>query len=250
MHQRNGVVSGRKPTRDGKRRHKVRSLSSTSHTKADVSSRICIWKMGGEESIGPNHSGYHDPTSDCPDISPKLHLGLEEVIHTGHRSNIFSVKWSPVSSRRLFSCSGDDTRVFDLSRSQPSYTCREGTSTWSEWDHLPAGTNGALLKVFKCHTDRVKRIAVFEDSNDVFLTCSEDGTVRQHDLRVPHTCSTSRDREACGPPIVSYAEAGISLYTLSISKMAPWLFVVGGTSPYVFLRALPPFLSFTPYSLY
>jgi hypothetical protein len=82
--------------------------------------RICIWKPGLE----------HSP-SDSPIHSPRLDLGLSEVIDTGpsscsrsgrrlgltdhtlcftgHSANIFSIKWAPHVSTRLFSCAGDST---------------------------------------------------------------------------------------------------------------------------------------------
>lgn len=39
--------------------------------------------MGSEQTSGAADTGYYDPTSDCPDRAPKLHIGLDEVIHTG-----------------------------------------------------------------------------------------------------------------------------------------------------------------------
>jgi WD40 repeat protein len=61
-------------------------------------------------------------------------------------------------------------RVFDLNQSAAT-TVTEGGQIWSHHD------TGACIRVFKCHRDRVKRIST-ENSSDVFLTCSEDGTVR------------------------------------------------------------------------
>lgn len=85
------------------------------------------------------------------------------------------------------------------------------------------------VRVIRCHTDRVKRIST-EDNASVFLTVSEDGTVRQHDLRTTHQCRTQ-----CPAPLME-APAGISLYTLSVSKLNPYLFTVAGTSPYAYLQ--------------
>lgn len=39
--------------------------------------------MGLEATTGAADVGYYDPTSECPDIAPKLPMGLEEVIFTG-----------------------------------------------------------------------------------------------------------------------------------------------------------------------
>lgn len=151
----------------------------------------------------------------------------------GHTRNIFSVKWSPVSDQRLLSAAGDgEVRVFDLDRAAgKGRQVRRGRHSWHEW---PDG-DGPLFKTLRCHTDRVKRIAT-DGSNDIFLTAGEDGHVFQHDLRVPHTCRA--DGQGCGPPLVDYP--GMSLFTLTISRAAPWMFVVGGTSPFVYLRASHP----------
>lgn len=55
---------------------------------------------------------------------------------------------------------------------------------------------------------------------------SQDGTVRQHDLRTPHNC----DRNSCPSPLVELDQV---LCTLSLSPLTPYQFVVGGLGPYV-----------------
>jgi WD repeat-containing protein 42A len=99
--------------------------------------------------------------------------------------------------------------------------------------------------VLRCHSGRVKRIVV-EQSPDLFLTVAEvpsfhllsrirfelplvylqDGTVRQHDLRTPHTCSSGE----CPTPLVKVPH---DLSALALSPLTPYQFVVGGESPYV-----------------
>ena len=61
------------------------------------------------------------------------------------------------------------------------------------------------VRVLSCHHDRTKRIAT-ENSPFLFLTVSEDGTVRQHDLRRPHRCRSDRQsRSLClSSPLSSY----------------------------------------------
>lgn len=82
------------------------------------------------------------------------------------------------------------------------------------------------VTLLKCHKNRVKRIAT-ENSPSLFLTVSEDGTVRQHDLRRPHSCSSE-----C-PEALFQAPRGVDLYSLSVSTVTPHIFAVAGTSPYV-----------------
>jgi hypothetical protein len=85
-------------------------------------------------------------------------------------------------------------------------------------------TNGSYfysVRVLRCHTDRTKKIAT-ENSPSLFLTVSEDGTVRQHDLRRPHQC-----RSECPEPLFR-APRGVDLYSLSVSTVTPHIFAVAG----------------------
>lgn len=94
------------------------------------------------------------------------------------------------------------------------------------------------VTLLKCHKNRVKRIAT-ENSPSLFLTVSEDGTVRQHDLRRPHSCSSE-----C-PEALFQAPRGVDLYSLSVSTVTPHIFAVAGTSPYVNHFTLPRWLMLT-----
>lgn len=175
--------------------------------------KICIWS---------SQDDGHAPESDVN--HPRLSYKLEQTIDTGHRANIFSVKWAPSMQDRLFSCAGDATvRVYDISDSVTSSTV---TSNGQSWLHH---VQSACVRVFRCHEDRVKRVAT-ETNPDVLMTCAEDGQVRLHDLRTEHDCL----RRECGPPLLEYPD--LSLYSLSISKARPHLFVVAGTTRHAFLR--------------
>lgn len=141
-------------------------------------------------------------------------------IHTGHRANIFSVKFAPGTTNVLFTASGDhEARVFDLNQAasgaQAFSSPSPHTGAKREWSEYTK-TSGVCTRVLKCHRGRVKRIATEGVSDAVFLTCSEDGTVRQHDLRVGHVCK--RD---CPPPLCSYREKGMGLYSLTTSVLRP-----------------------------
>jgi hypothetical protein len=66
------------------------------------------------------------------------------------------------------------------------------------------------------------------------LCSAEDGEVRQTDLRVNHTCKRSRSYgQGCPAPLLRHS---MELYSLSVSKQEPWLFVVAGTSEYAYLH--------------
>jgi hypothetical protein len=62
--------------------------------------------------------------------------------------------------------------------------------------------------------------------------------VRQHDLRTRHRCRPSPyapPGTGCPQPLLD-TRGGIELYTLSVSKLNPYLFTVAGTSKYAYLQ--------------
>ncbi|KAE9410559.1 WD40 repeat-like protein [Gymnopus androsaceus JB14] len=123
------------------------------------------------------------------------------AIHTGHTGNIFNAQMLPYSSRIATVAADRQVRIFD----QEYCTLHSRTHT------------------LRCHEDRVKRIAT-EESPDRFLTVSEDGSVRQHDLRVRHTCRTG-----CPAPIIQVR------HELSALATSSFYCVVAGDSPYGYL---------------
>ncbi|ETW83984.1 hypothetical protein HETIRDRAFT_170452 [Heterobasidion irregulare TC 32-1] len=140
------------------------------------------------------------------------------TVQTGHTGNIFNAQMLP-SSNRIATVAGDkQVRVFDVTDtiSQPANPLE-----------ADRGTQASHLRVLRCHAGRTKRI-VTEHSSDLFLTVGEDGTVRQHDLRVHHVCRSGR----CPPPLVKVPH---ELSTLALSPLTPYEFVVAGDSPYGYL---------------
>ncbi|EIM88452.1 WD40 repeat-like protein [Stereum hirsutum FP-91666 SS1] len=141
----------------------------------------------------------------------------QSVINTGHTANIFNAQMLP-GSTRIVTVAGDrQVRVFDtagaVSQADPM-----GSSETHYHD--------CCLRVFRCHKGRTKRV-VTEESSDLFMTVGEDGTVRQHDLRVPHRCSSG-----CPPPLVKLHR---EMSTLALSPLRPYQIVVAGESPYGYL---------------
>ncbi|KAF8470172.1 hypothetical protein BDZ91DRAFT_720097 [Kalaharituber pfeilii] len=210
------------------------------------------------------------------------------TIETGHIANIFSVKFMPYSSdRKIVSCAGDsEVRVFDIEyapiSSSLGSTARPSASSASR--QRPRGPRGhyystslvalpkpakiytaseASAKVYTSHTDRVKRI-VTENSPYLFLTCSEDGEVRQFDLRQPSEyysrgngsaesrarvsfsrhyfggidilAGSSSESDDRNPPLISYKKHQIELNTISCSVGQPHYIALGGAHPHCFLH--------------
>ena len=137
---------------------------------------------------------------------------------------------------KLVTCSGDEeVRVFDIEKSTQSGT----SSTYY------LSVNSTRGKVFKSHDAAVKRI-VTESSPYYFLTCSEDGEVRQWDVRQPESTyprsvpvfrsSASRLRAEAPPPLITYAPYKVKLYSISCSPSQPHYIALGGTHIHCFLH--------------
>lgn len=157
------------------------------------------------------------------------------------------------NDRTIISAAGDSTvRIFDVeysgssagpSSSFPSRPRSGGASVWENTRHLSEGDTNA--KVFRSHSDRVKRI-VTESSPFFFLTCSEDGEVRQWDLREPEsTYPTNRtwrfgpqngNNVEIPPPLISYRRYNVDLNTISCSPSRPHYIALGGNHLHCFLH--------------
>ena len=131
---------------------------------------------------------------------PKAEIG------TGHVQNIFSARFFP-GGRRIATASGDsDVRIFD-------------TETLTCTHH------------FECFGTRAKRVDFETGNPNWVIACSEDGTVRQWDLRVDRPC---RDAEAACPRIVIDSRpTPAEFMSLSVSPLLPNYFAVGGEEPVV-----------------
>ncbi|KAK6001398.1 hypothetical protein QM012_002729 [Aureobasidium pullulans] len=178
---------------------------------------------------------------------------LATSIATGHRANIFSVKFMPHSNdRTVISAAGDsEVRIFDLEysgatseASRASAMASSGSSRamrGSAQDGIRRLSDGDTnCRVYRSHGDRVKRI-VTESSPHLFLTCSEDGEVRQWDLRQPSSAypsPSSRFTSAVSvpPPLISYKRYDLDLNTISCSPSQPHYIALGGAHLHCFLH--------------
>lgn len=89
-------------------------------------------------------------------------------IGTGHNGNIFSVKFMPNSGDHVLATGAADSQV-----------------------RVHSVTSKDPIQVFFCHDTRVKRLATSQDCSHIIWSASEDGTVRQFDLREPHVCQSN-----------------------------------------------------------
>lgn len=187
-------------------------------------------------------------------------FALTTTVATGHTANIFSVKFMPHSNdRTLITAAGDaEVRVFDIEYSgrsvEPSMgpnmaTAGRGQRLQNMYrgvKYLSDGNTNA--RIYRSHADRVKRI-VTESSPNLFLTCSEDGEVRQFDLRLPSSSyppprggrgflahRADHDNTNVPPPLISYKRFNLDLNTISCSASQPHYIALGGAHLHCFLH--------------
>jgi nuclear receptor interaction protein len=151
----------------------------------------------------------------------------------------------PYSNDRTIVSATDDVRIFDIEHSGHSVY-----GSTSSGNKTGSGRYGARLteadtnaKAFRSHSDTVKRI-VTEDNPFYFLTCSEDGDVRQWDIRQPSkTYPPRRNLGTSGgasdnipPPLISYSRYNLDLNTVSCSPSQPHYIALGGAHLHCFLH--------------
>ncbi|TKA32333.1 hypothetical protein B0A50_01439 [Salinomyces thailandicus] len=181
---------------------------------------------------------------------------LSTTVATGHTQNIFSVKFMPHhNDRTVITAAGDgEVRIFDLEYSGATRASSSASSLAAEgrrrgrnaiYNGVRYLTDGDTdCRVYRSHGDRVKRI-VTESSPSLFLTCSEDGEVRQWDLRQPSSAYPlpRRGRYGAGvgddgvpPALISYKRYNLDLNTISCSPSQPHYIVLGGAHLHAFLH--------------
>ncbi|MDI1488533.1 MAG: hypothetical protein OHK93_007808 [Ramalina farinacea] len=212
---------------------------------------------GGKSSSAPptSASGSDDQHLNIHSYQPEnsaAPFSLSTTVSTGHTANIFSAKFMPHSDdRTLVTCAGDaEVRVFDIEYSgrNPETSANASIASTSRGQrfqntykgvrYLSDGNTNA--RVYRSHGDRVKRI-VTESSPNLFLTCSEDGEVRQFDLRLPSAAyppphggrgflprRMDSDRSEVPPPLISYKRYNLDLNTISCSPSQPHYIALGG----------------------
>ncbi|CAH8429513.1 unnamed protein product [Dicrocoelium dendriticum] len=131
------------------------------------------------------------------------------TMHTGHAGNIFSVKFLPNVNEYLMVTGAADAkvRVHDVRHMETRH-------------------------IFSCHHRRIKRLANVPAEPYLFWSASEDGTVRQFDLRDPSQAGSAASQNVLvdlHPHIGSSAEAKC----LAVNPLRPEMVAVGGNDQYV-----------------
>ena len=153
------------------------------------------------------------------------------------------------NDRTIVSAAGDwEIRIFDIEYSSASSGSSSSSNRVPGYMHQGVqylSDTDANGKVFRSHSDRVKRI-VTESSPFLFLSCSEDGEVRQWDIRLPSSAYPPRHARGFGPsqqeendvppPLISYKRHRLDLNTISCSPSQPHYIALGGSHLHCFLH--------------
>ncbi|XP_039070107.1 WD and tetratricopeptide repeats protein 1-like isoform X1 [Hibiscus syriacus] len=170
---------------------------------------------------------------------------LLHSIETGHSANIFCTKFIPQTSDDLVvSGAGDaEVRSFILSRLNER-GLNDGAVTPSA--------------LYRCHTRRVKKLAVEAGNPNMVWSASEDGTLRQHDFREGTSCPPAgSSHQECRSVLLDLRGGAkksladpprhtLALKSCDISSTRPHLLLVGGSDAFARLydrRMLPPLTS-------
>eukprot|EP00741_Cyanophora_paradoxa_P012455 tig00020610_g12034.t1 len=156
-------------------------------------------------------------------------LQLKHSFDTEHEGNIFCARFMPFTNdRQIVTCAADGgIRYIDLEKN----TCK----------HI------------SCHESLVHKLALDPASSSVFYSCSDDGTVRMHDVRQAHACAMGTGgTSGCGNVVVDLRRQPgggrsvlrrIGLHSVAISETSPHLLACAGRDQYLRLfdrRALSP----------
>jgi len=193
-----------------------------------------------------------------------------ESILDGHTNSVYSIDWNETGDL-LLSASADCTvKLWDISNGRllrdsflsghtGSIFCTKFLPCSSDEYILTCGADHQIrllnvptkaTKSFSCHRSRVKDLAMERNNPHVFLSGSEDGTVRQIDLRENYNGFNDNDKAKVlvdlrkqsrssfrsgdsGVQISTYISSRVEICHVCIHPTRPYEFTVGGGDPVV-----------------
>ncbi|CAH2221177.1 DDB1- and CUL4-associated factor 6 isoform X1 [Pelobates cultripes] len=152
------------------------------------------WNSTGEYIL----SGSDDTTLV---ISNPYNKKVLTRIRSGHRANIFSAKFLPLTNdKQIISCSGDGV-IYYTNIEKDVETNRQNQ--------------------FTCHYGTAYEIMTVPNDPYTFLSCGEDGTVRWFDIRMKTSCT----KEDCKDDILINCRRAST--SIAICPPAPYYLAVG-----------------------
>ncbi|XP_066456422.1 DDB1- and CUL4-associated factor 6 isoform X2 [Eleutherodactylus coqui] len=152
------------------------------------------WNRTGEYLL----SGSDDTTLV---ISNPYNKKVLTRIHSGHRANIFSAKFLPLTNdKQIISCSGDGV-IYHTNIEKDAETNRQCQ--------------------FTCHYGTAYEIMTVPNDPYTFLSCGEDGTVRWFDIRIKSSCT----KEDCKDDILIHCRRAAT--SITVCPPAPYYLAVG-----------------------
>jgi WD40 repeat protein len=145
---------------------------------------------------------------------------LINSIESGHTGSIFCTKFLPGRNDMVLSCGADNQiRLTNLDNSRQS-------------------------RVYSCHQSRVKDLACEQYHSDLFLSASEDGTVRQFDLRLKPDVNLNKilvdlrkhsrsNFRSSGVQISTFISSRTEICNVCINPTRPHEFMIGGGDPII-----------------
>jgi len=163
-------------------------------------------------------------------------------VETEHQGNIFGVRFLPDSGdRRIVTGAMDFLVQLHTLETKPSRPTPRTANTsplpnpginnvLRDFEGAPSVAADSSTKSFACHRGRVKDVEVEPHNPHLFWSASEDGTVRQFDVR----CSDQDTYESKNVLLgVRGRTRSVQLKGLSINKARPWQLGVACGDPFV-----------------
>lgn len=131
-------------------------------------------------------------------------------LDSGHQGNIFAVKFLPYSNDNTIVSAAADASI-----------------------RVNSVSTAECINHFDCHTRRIKRLAITKESPFILWSGSEDGTVREFDLREPHTCQSNLPCSNVLINLTGHIGPASEVKCIQLHPLHPQYMAVGCSDPFV-----------------
>ncbi|OLY84463.1 WD repeat protein iqw1 [Smittium mucronatum] len=167
-----------------------------------------------------------------------FYFKLQFYYKTGHIANIFCVNLvdEPDDPKIVTGGYDEKVKVFNFNRILNLVKTSKSSKA-----PITIHWNKCIERDYSCFENSVKHICPVPQAPHIFLTCCQDGTVREFDSRLPHSCNSRNSLfgayKMCPYNLlVDYSSYSIDLYSISINKFYPHYFAIAGSSDSIYLH--------------